>query len=282
MPRILALLFLPFALTALADNNIQANNNIQESTLSNGLKVVVQQDHRSPVLVSQVWYRAGSMDEVNGNTGVAHALEHMMFKGTKKVPAGQFSRIIAAAGGKDNAFTSRDYTVFFQQLDKSRLDLAMKLESDRMQNLQITDAEFAKEIRVVKEERRWRTDDKPQAVVGEQFNAIAYQEHPYGRPVIGWMNDLEQMTAEDARNWYHTWYAPNNATLVVVGDVDPKQVFAMAEKYFGPLKAHKLPVRKNQIEPEQKGERRIIVKVPAKLPYLLMGYPCNSVTRCTT
>jgi len=271
LPRILALLFLPFALTALADNNIQ------EHKLANGLKVVVQQDHRSPVLVSQVWYRAGSMDEVNGNTGVAHALEHMMFKGTKKVPAGQFSRIIAAAGGKDNAFTSRDYTVFFQQLDKSRLDLAMKLESDRMQNLQISDAEFAKEIRVVKEERRWRTDDKPQAVVGEQFNAVAYQEHPYGRPVIGWMNDLEQMTAEDARNWYHTWYAPNNATLVVVGDVDPKQVFAMAEKYFGPLKAHKLPVRKNQIEPEQKGERRIVVKVPAKLPYLLMGYPAPSL-----
>ncbi|HEY7986474.1 MAG TPA: pitrilysin family protein [Methylophilaceae bacterium] len=267
----LALLFLPFALTALADNNIQ------EHKLANGLKIVVQEDHRSPVLVSQIWYRAGSMDEVNGDTGVAHALEHMMFKGTKKVPAGQFSRIIAAAGGKDNAFTSRDYTVFYQQLDKSRLDLSMKLESDRMQNLQISDAEFAKEIRVVKEERRWRTDDKPQAVVGEQFNAIAYQEHPYGRPVIGWMNDLEQMTAEDARNWYHTWYAPNNATLVVVGDVDPKQVFAMAEKYFGPLKAHKLPVRKNQIEPEQKGERRIVVKVPAKLPYLLMGYPAPSL-----
>jgi zinc protease len=271
LPRILALLFLPFALTALADNNIQ------EHKLANGLKIVVQEDHRSPVLVSQIWYRAGSMDEVNGDTGVAHALEHMMFKGTKKVPAGQFSRIIAAAGGKDNAFTSRDYTVFYQQLDKSRLDLSMKLESDRMQNLQISDAEFAKEIRVVKEERRWRTDDKPQAVVGEQFNAIAYQEHPYGRPVIGWMNDLEQMTAEDARNWYHTWYAPNNATLVVVGDVDPKQVFAMAEKYFGPLKAHKLPVRKNQIEPEQKGERRIVVKVPAKLPYLLMGYPAPSL-----
>jgi zinc protease len=271
LPRILALLFLPFALTAFADNNIQ------EHKLANGLKVVVQEDHRSPVLVSQVWYRAGSMDEVTGDTGVAHALEHMMFKGTKKVPAGQFSRIIAAAGGKDNAFTSRDYTVFFQQLDKSRLGLAMQLESDRMQNLQISDAEFAKEIRVVKEERRWRTDDKPQAVVAEQFNATAYQEHPYGKPVIGWMNDLEQMTAEDARNWYHTWYAPNNATLVVVGDVDPKLVFAMAEKYFGPLKPHKLPVRKNQIEPEQKGERRIVVKVPAKLPYLLMGYPAPSL-----
>jgi zinc protease len=271
LPRILALLFLPFALTALADNNIQ------EHKLANGLKVVVEEDHRSPVVVSQVWYRAGSMDEVNGNTGVAHALEHMMFKGTKKVPAGQFSRIIAAAGGKDNAFTSRDYTVFFQQLDKSRLDLAMKLESDRMENLQITDAEFAKEIKVVMEERRWRTDDKPQAIVGEQFNAAAFQVHPYGRPVIGWMNDLEQMTADDARAWYQAWYAPNNATLVVVGDVNPKQVFALAEKYFGPLKAHKLPVRKNQVEPEQKGERRIVVKAPAKLPYLLMGYPGPSL-----
>ena len=271
MSRFLALLFLPFAF------NVFAANNIQEYKLANGLKVVVQEDHRSPVVVSQVWYRAGSIDEVNGNTGLAHALEHMMFKGTKKVPAGQFSRIIAAAGGKDNAFTSRDYTVYFQQLEKSRLDLAFKLESDRMQNLQITDAEFAKEIKVVMEERRWRTDDKPQSIVGEQYNAAMFQAHPYGRPIIGWMNDLEQMTPEDARNWYRTWYAPNNATLVVVGDVQPKKVFALADKYFGGLKAHKLPVRKNQIEPEQKGERRIVVKAPAKLPYILMGYPVPSL-----
>jgi zinc protease len=269
--RLLVLLILPLAFSAAADDHIH------EYTLANGLKLVVQEDHRSPVVVSQVWYRAGSIDEVNGTTGVAHVLEHMMFKGTRKVPAGQFSRIVAAAGGKENAFTSRDYTVYFQQLEKSRLELSMKLEADRMANLQLTDKEFSKEIQVVMEERRWRTDDKPQALVSEQFMSTALQAHPYARPVIGWMNDLEHMTAADARVWYQSWYAPNNATLVVVGDVNPKQAFKLAQKYFGPLKAHKLPVRKPQIEPEQKGERRVTVKAPAKLPYLIMGYPAPTL-----
>jgi zinc protease len=246
--------------------------NIQEMKLPNGLKVVVQEDHRSPVVVSQVWYRAGSVDEFNGTTGVAHVLEHMMFKGTKKVPAGQFSRIVAAAGGKENAFTSRDYTVYFQQLEKSHLGLAFKLESDRMVNLNMSDSEFAKEIQVVMEERRWRTDDKPQALVGEQLMGVAFQASPYARPVIGWMNDLEHMTAQDARDWYHRWYAPNNATLVVVGDVQAPEVFKLAKQYFGPLKARKLPERKPQDEPEQKGERRLVVKAPAKLPYVALAY----------
>lgn len=250
---------------------------MHEFKLDNGLKIVVQEDHRSPVVVSQVWYRAGSIDEVNGTTGVAHVLEHMMFKGTRNVPAGHFSRIVASAGGKENAFTSRDYTVYFQQLEKSRLELSMKLEADRMANLRLTDKEFAKEIQVVMEERRWRTDDKPQALVNEQFMSTAFQAHPYARPVIGWMTDLEQMTGADARAWYKGWYAPNNATLVVVGDVDPKQVFKQARKYFGPLKAHQLPIRKTQTEPEQKGERRVTVKAPAKLPYLIMGYPAPSL-----
>jgi zinc protease len=251
--------------------------NTQEFKLDNGLKLVVQEDHRSPVVVSQVWYRAGSIDEFNGTTGVAHVLEHMMFKGTKKVPAGQFSRMVAAAGGKENAFTSRDYTVYFQQLEKSRLELAMKLEADRMANLNMSDAEFAKEIQVVMEERRWRTEDKPQAQVGEQLMSSTFQTHPYGRPVIGWMNDLEHMKAQDARDWYKRWYAPNNATLVVVGDVDPQQVLRLAQKYFGPLKAQKLPERKPQGEPEQKGERRLVVKAPAKLPYLALAYHAPSL-----
>jgi len=251
--------------------------NTQEFKLGNGLKVVVQEDHRSPVVVSQVWYRAGSIDEFNGTTGVAHVLEHMMFKGTKKVPAGQFSRIVAAAGGKENAFTSRDYTVYFQQLEKSRLELAMKLEADRMANLNMSDKEFAKEVQVVMEERRWRTDDKPQALVGEQLMSATFQAHPYGRPVIGWMNDLEHMKAQDARDWYKRWYAPNNAILVVVGDVNPQVVFKLAQKYFGPLKAQKLPERKPQTEPEQKGERRLVVKAPAKLPYLAMAYHAPSL-----
>ncbi|MFM8812706.1 MAG: M16 family metallopeptidase, partial [Methylophilaceae bacterium] len=190
----------------------------KEYVLSNGLKLIVQEDHRAPVVVSQVWYRAGSLDEVNGKTGVAHVLEHMMFKGTNKVPAGQFSRLVAAAGGRENAFTSQDYTTYFQQLEKSQLPLSFRLEADRMANLNFSDEEFAKEIKVVMEERRWRTEDKPQSKVREQFHITAYQAHPYGRPIVGWMNDLENMTAADAREWYKNWYAPNNATVVVVGD----------------------------------------------------------------
>lgn len=245
---------------------------IQEFTLKNGLKLVVQEDHRAPVVVSQVWYRAGALDEVNGKTGVAHVLEHMMFKGTKKVPAGQFSRLIAAAGGKENAFTGMDYTCYFQQLEKSHLPLSFKLEADRMANLQITDEEFAKEIKVVMEERRWRTEDKPQSKVNEQFQSTAFRAHPYARPVVGFMNDLEHMTAADAREWYNTWYAPNNATIVVVGDVKTQEVLKIAKQYFGNIKPRKLPARKPQTEPPQIGERRVVVKAPAKLPYLVMGY----------
>lgn len=249
-----------------------ANAAIQEFKLDNGMKLIVQEDHRSPVVVSQVWYRAGSLDEVNGKTGVAHVLEHMMFKGTKEVKAGQFSRLIAAAGGKENAFTSTDYTCYFQQLEKSHLPLSFKLEADRMANLQLTDEEFSKEIKVVMEERRWRTDDKPQSKVNEAFQGAVYRAHPYARPVIGFMNDLENMTADDAREWYNNWYAPNNATLVVVGDVKADEVYKLAKQHFGKLKPKALPVRKPQVEPEQIGERRVVVKAPAKLPYLLMGY----------
>ena len=259
---LLGLSFSPLAMSA----------EVQEFKLDNGLKLVVQEDHRAPVVVSQVWYRAGSLDEVNGKTGVAHVLEHMMFKGTKNVPAGQFSRLIAAAGGKENAFTAQDQTTYFQQLEKSQLPLSMKLEADRMAHLNLTDDEFAKEIKVVMEERRWRTEDKPQSKVNEQFNSTIYHVHPYGRPVVGWMNDLENMTAADAREWYNTWYAPNNATLVVVGDVSAPEVLKLAKQYFGPLKPHALPARKPQVEPEQKGERRVVVKAPAKLPYVLMGF----------
>ncbi len=251
---------------------------IQEFKLSNGLKLVVQEDHRAPVVVSQVWYRAGALDEVNGKTGVAHVLEHMMFKGTRKVKAGQFSRMIAAAGGKENAFTGQDFTCYFQQLEKSNLSLSFKLEADRMANLVIADEEFAKEIKVVMEERRWRTEDKPQSKVNEQFQAIAFRAHPYARPVVGHMNDLENMTASDAREWYKNWYAPNNATIVVVGDVKTQEVLKLAKQYFGTLKAKKLPARKPQIEPAQIGERRAIVKAPGKLPYLAMGFHAPTIS----
>ncbi len=245
---------------------------VTDVTLDNGMRVIVQEDHRAPVVVSQVWYRAGSMDEFNGTTGVAHVLEHMMFRGTKTVPPGEFSKRIAAAGGRENAFTNRDHTAYFQQLQKDRLELAMQLESDRMANLVIRDDLFAKEMQVVMEERRLRTDDQPQSVVYEHLMAAAYQESPYRRPVIGWMDDLQHLAAQDARDWYARWYVPNNATLVVAGDVKADDVIALAKRYFGVLPARALPVRKPQDEPAQIGEKRIVVKAPAKVPYLLMAW----------
>jgi zinc protease len=249
-----------------------AHADVFEKTLSNGLKVVVKEDHRAPVVVQQVWYRAGSIDELTGTTGVAHMLEHMMFKGTKTVPPGEFSRRIAAAGGRENAFTNEDYTAYFQQLQSSRLPLAMQLESDRMHNLNLSDAEFAKEVKVVMEERRMRTDDEPHALLNEKLMAVAFQEHPYRHPVIGWMDDLLALTASDARDWYKNWYAPNNATLVVAGDVKADEVFKLAQRYYGPIPAHKLPVRKPHSELPQVGIKRIVVKAPAELPYLVMAY----------
>ena len=245
---------------------------VTDVTLDNGLRVIVQEDRRAPVMVSQVWYRAGSMDEFNGTTGVAHVLEHMMFKGTQTVPPGEFSKRIAAAGGRENAFTSRDHTAYFQQMQKDRLALSMQLEADRMANLVISDALFAKEIQVVMEERRLRTDDQPQSVVYERLMATAYQAHPYRRPIIGWMDDLSNMTAQDARDWYARWYAPNNATLVVAGDVKADEVIELARRHFGALPARALPPRKPQDEPAQLGEKRIVVKAPAQLPYLLMAW----------
>jgi zinc protease len=243
-----------------------------ERTLANGMKVIVKTDRRAPVAVSQVWYRAGSMDESYGGTGVAHVLEHMMFKGTKDVPAGEFSRRIAAAGGRENAFTSRDHTAYFQTLPAEQLELALKLEADRMANLALNAEEFGKEINVVMEERRMRTEDNAQAKLYETLMATAYQTHPYRHPVIGWMDDLRNMAVADARRWYETWYAPNNATLVVVGDVDPQKVVAWAEQYFGALPARVLPTRKPQAEPEQQGVKQVTVKAPAKLPTLILAW----------
>ena len=251
---------------------LPASAAVTEFTLNNGLHVIVQEDHRAPVVVSQLWYRAGSIDEFNGTTGIAHMLEHMMFKGTKAVPDGQFSKLIAAAGGRENAFTAQDYTVFFEQLQKDKLGLALKLEADRMQNLNLADADFKKENQVVREERRMRTEDQPQALVYENMMSVTFQASPYRRPVIGWMNDIENMTVDDARDWYRRWYVPNNATLVVVGDVSVNQVKQLVTQYFGAIPGRPLPVRKPQVEPVQVGIKRINVKAPAKLPYLLMAY----------
>jgi len=246
--------------------------NPYERTLANGLRVIVKEDNRAPTVAHLVWYRVGSMDETNGVTGIAHVLEHMMFKGTKTVAPGDFSRRVAAAGGRENAFTGNDYTVYFQQVERSRLELMMQLEADRMANLVVIPDEFAREIKVVQEERRLRTDDRPRSLVYESLMAAAFQVHPYRRPVVGWMTDLESMTADDVRDWYARWYAPNNAFLVVVGDVSAQRVFELAETHYGAVPSRTLPSRKPQDEPAQAGARRVVVKAPAELPYLLMAY----------
>jgi zinc protease len=261
-----------YILLLLGWSHSAAQAEVFERTLANGLKVVVKEDHRAPVVVQQIWYKAGSMDESTGTTGVAHVLEHMMFKGTKAVPAGEFSKRIAAAGARENAFTSTDYTAYFQQLHKSQLPLAMKLESDRMQNLNLTAKEFSKEIKVVMEERRMRTDDEPQSLMNEIMMSTIYQEHPYHNPVIGWMSDLQVLTVNDARVWYNRWYAPNNATLVIAGDVKADEVFALAQRYYGAIPKHVLPARRNYTEPQQVGIKRLVVKAPAELPQLVMAY----------
>ncbi len=240
--------------------------------LENGMKILVQADHRSPVVVSQVWYKVGGSYEYAGITGVSHALEHMMFKGTKNLKPGEFSEIIAANGGSENAFTGKDYTAYFQRISSDRLELCLRNEADRMRNLQLDETEFKKEIEVIKEERRMRTDDNPTSITSERFNAAAFINSSYQQPIIGWMNDLDNMQLKDLSQWYATWYAPNNATLIVAGDVDPQQVYLWAEKYFGVLKPSVIDALKPRREVEQMGERRISVKAPAKVPYLLMGY----------
>ena len=212
------------------------------------------------------------MDEVNGRTGLEHVLEHMMFKGTEKVKAGEFSRLVAALGGRENAFTNRDYTAYFQQVEKSKLDEVIKLEADRMSNLNFDDSEFLKEIQVVMEERRLRTEDNPSSLLNESLMATAYMSSPYRYPVVGWMNDLQNMKANDARDWYRSWYKPNNATVVITGDVDAKQVLAAVEKYYGSIPAQELPVRKPQIEPPQKGIKQVQVKAPADSAQLTMAW----------
>ncbi|MDP2794112.1 MAG: pitrilysin family protein [Sulfurisoma sp.] len=243
-----------------------------ETRLANGLRVIVKEDRRAPSAVHMVWYRAGAMDEKDGTSGVAHVLEHMMFKGTKKHVSGEFNKIVAEAGGRDNAFTSLDYTAYFQIVPNRALPRMMELEADRMSNLRLTAKEFEQEIKVVMEERRMRTEDNPQSLVHEALYAAAFKAHPYRRPIIGWMDDLEHMSYTDARDWYRAWYTPGNAYVVVVGDVDHQAVFDLAAKTYGRIKSHALPERKPRNEPAQAGIKRVTVKAPARLPYLTMAW----------
>ena len=244
----------------------------QEFMLENGMKIIVKEDHRAPTAAHMVWYRIGSMDEQNGTTGVAHALEHMMFKGTTTLKPGEFSARVAALGGRENAFTSKDYTAYYQQIEQSRLESVMALEADRMANLVFDKDEFSREIKVVMEERRLRTDDQANGKLNEALNAAAFVAHPYHHPIVGWMDDLQNMTVEDAKAWHDRFYAPNNATMVVTGDVDAQKVHALAEKYFGKIAPKRIPVTKPQLEPAQQGVRRITVKAPAENPYVALAF----------
>ncbi|MGH8550884.1 MAG: M16 family metallopeptidase [Methylococcales bacterium] len=249
-----------------------ADSLVSERRLENGLKILVKEDHRAPVVVSQVWYKVGSSYEYEGITGVSHILEHMMFKGTKAHPPGEFSRIVAENGGQENAFTGQDYTSYYQRLEKSRLPISFELEADRMRNLQLTSEEFNKEREVVLEERRMRTDDQPKAKAYEYFMAVAHTNGGYRNPIIGWADDIRNLTVKDLQDWYELWYAPNNATLVVAGDVEPDEVFSLAEEHFGALQSGSPVTLKPRVEVEQIGTRRVHVQVPAELPYLVMGF----------
>jgi len=243
------------------------------TTLDNGLKVLLLEEHKAPVVTFHVWYRVGSRNEQIGRTGLAHLVEHMMFKGTEKVGGQEFSRRVRRNGGRDNAFTSQDYTGYFVTIAADRIQLPLELEPDRMVNLRLDPAEVKRERSVVMEERRLRTEDDPSSALWEEVNAAAFKAYPYGHPVIGWMEDLRQLTRTDVQNFYKTYYVPNNAVVVVVGDFDRAQLLPRIQEAFGsiPRRPEPPPVRSD--EPPQKGERRVMLRrQDARLPSLVAGY----------
>ena len=231
--------------------------NPETTTLSNGMQVVLVENHRAPVVTQMVWYKVGAADEVPGTSGIAHFLEHLMFKGTKKIAPGEFSKIVARNGGQDNAFTAWDYTAYFQNIARDRLGMVMEMEADRMQNLQLTDKVVLPERDVIIEERRMRIDNNPSALLGEQMRNALFMQHPYGRPIIGWLHEMKQLTTQDAMNWYKKWYAPNNAILVVAGDITMAELKPMAEKYYGSIPAREVPKRDRVKEPTQHAPRKV-------------------------
>lgn len=262
---------LAFAVPAAASGIDDA---VTDFTLGNGMQVVVVEDHRAPVVQQMVWYRAGSADEPVGSSGVAHFLEHLLFKGTDTMAPGELSATVAANGGQDNAFTTYDYTAYFQRVAADRLELMMRMEADRMVNLRLTDQDIETERNVVLEERNQRTENNPRALFNEQMNAVQFYNHRYGVPVIGWKHEMETLDLEDALGFYRTYYAPNNAILVVSGDVDPQDVRALAEKYYGVIPANPdLPERLRSQEPPQTAARRLTYKDPrVAQPYVSRSY----------
>ena len=250
----------------------QAPAPVEQFTLANGMTVIIKPDKRAPTVAHMLWVRVGSMDEVDGTSGVAHALEHMMFKGTATVKPGEFSRRVAALGGRENAFTSRDSTGYYQQIPSGKLEDVMKLEADRFANNQWADDEFKREIEVVKEERRSRTEESPRALMYEQATAMTFTASPYRRPIVGWMSDLDAMTPNDLRDFHKRWYVPGNAALVIAGDVDVAEARKLAEKYYGPIAARPVPVRKPRLEPDQTGLRQLDFKGQASQAYVGMSF----------
>ena len=270
MTRFLAMLAV--ILTAAAP--AQADEQVTSYMLDNGMEVVVVEDHRAPVVVHMVWYKAGSADEKPGVSGVAHFLEHLLFKGTKTVADGEFSATVARNGGRDNAFTSYDYTAYFQRVAADRLELMMKMESDRMVNLQLDESVIATERDVIIEERNMRVENNPGALFREQASAAQYLNHRYGVPIIGWQHEMLDLDLDDALDYYETYYAPNNAVLIVAGDVQPDEVKALADQYYGALPANPdLPERARPQEPRQMAERRLIYEDPrVGQPYVMRSY----------
>jgi len=266
----LILLIIPNALAL-------TNASIHEEVLPNGLKVIALKDPNSPLAVFQIWYRTGSINEEIGRTGISHLLEHMMFKGTHKYGPGIFSRMISRAGGIDNAGTSKDYTFYFQKLPPERIYISIELEADRMKNLIMDQHEVESEKKVVMEERRLRHEDDPQSIVYEEVVATAFKNHPYRWPVIGWMSDIEGITRDDLMSYYKRYYVPNNAFIVVAGDIDVDNVMERIREEFGQIPAGEAIKIKEVAEPEQRGEKRVYIKKEAELPYILIAYKTPNI-----
>jgi len=256
---ILLLLFFVFGMALPAHAKLF---DAQSFILGNGLQVVVIPNHRAPIVTQMVWYKVGAADEVVGKSGAAHFLEHLMFRGTKAVPPGEFSRTVAQNGGEENAFTTHDYTAYFQNVAADRLELMMKLEADRMANLVINDTVVKPEREVIIEERRMRIGNSPSALFDEQLDTALYLHHPYQIPTIGWENEMHKLTAPDELEFYKRWYAPNNAVLVIAGDTTVEKVKALAEKYFGPIPSRPIPVRQRVEEPAKVAAARLSMKSP--------------------
>ena len=246
---------------------------LQQAEFKNGVKLIVEEDHSAPVAMVQIWLKVGGRDELPGKTGLAHVFEHMMFKGSKKLAPGEYSKRISAMGGNDNAFTSTDFTAYFETVPSKRVSEVLAMEAERFANLRLRDEDFQKEIRVIMEERRMRTEDDPNSRMFEELSAASLRLHPYRNPVIGWMQDLEKLTIEDVKAFYNKHYVPGNAIVVVVGDVDFTEMKKVVAKTFGRMKARPVEARFNPVEPEPFGPKRVQVEVPAQLPMLAVTIP---------